>query len=222
MIFADDCSTDNSIEIMKDIEKKFKNNNIEFKLINNSKRLHCGSSYRNLVEYATGRFFGVLDADDMIEGDAIKSIMKLYIKNPDIAWIYTQFLWCDENMKERRTGFNKAPSKGESLLSMGKRGIHGIGTGFRTFNHKIERKDKLFGKNLTCAVDKYMGYRLEESGKGLFIDKIYYRHRGHPIGSKNSVSSTKYAMEMWKKVIKKAHNRRTFYNKIIYSIIEKR
>ena len=63
-----------------------------------------------------------------------------------------------------------------------------------------------------------MAYKLEESGPGLFTNKICYKHRGHPIGSKDSVSSTKGAMDMWKIVVRKAQNRRKKYNKKIYSI----
>jgi len=63
-----------------------------------------------------------------------------------------------------------------------------------------------------------MGYRLEEAGLGMFTEKICYKHRGHPIGSKDSVSSTKHAMKMWKKVIKETENRRKKYNKKAYLI----
>ena len=218
VVLADDCSTDGTDKVIKEIKKDFENNGIEIKIINNKERLYCGGSYNNLVKYATGSYFGVVDADDMLEENAVNYIMKLYNKYPEVAWIYTQFLWCDEQMKKKRTGFNSSPRKGESLLDMGIKGKHGIGTGWRTFSYKIDRIDKLFKKELTCAVDKNMGYRLEEYGPGLFTNEVCYKHRGHPIGSKDSVSSTKDAMEMWKRVIKKTINRRKKYNKKIYSI----
>ena len=121
-------------------------------------------------------------------------------------------------MNHGRKGLNSVPPKGQSLLDLGDRGVHGIGSGWRTFSNKIERPDKLFGRHLTCAVDKNMGYRLEEAGPGLYTDKMCYKHRGHPIGSTDSVSSTKDAMKMWKQVIKEAHSRRKKYNRVPFRI----
>jgi len=213
VVFANDKSTDDTLIKIKGIKEKFKNNNIEFKLVDNHKQLYCGGSYHNLTNYINGFYVGVLDADDMLEEGAVEYIMDLYKQNPDIYWIYTQFLWCNEEMKNGRRGLNSCPSKGQSLLDLGDKGIHGIGAGWRTFSCKIERVDKLFGKHLTCAVDKNMGYRLEEAGPGMFVEKKCYIHRGHSIGSKDSVSSTKNAMDVWKQVIKEAHKRRKKYNK---------
>lgn len=219
VVLVDDKSSDNTMQIIKSIKNDFCKSDIEFKFISNEQRLYCGSSYHCAVSHATGSFIGVVDADDMLIGDAVKNIMKIYDKHPDIAWIYTQFLWCNEKMQKKRRGFNRVPPKGQSLLDLGKRGIHGIGAGWRTFNYKIKRPDKLFGQELTCAVDKHMAYRMEEMGLGMFVDETYYQHRGHPIGSMKSVSSTKTAMEMWKIVIKRAYKRRKRYNKKVYPII---
>lgn len=218
VVFANDKSEDDTLTKIEGIKEKFKNSNIEFKLVDNPKQLYCGGSYHNLVDHVSGFYVGVLDADDMLAEGAVEYVMSLYEQNPDIYWIYTQFLWCDGRMRNGRKGINSVPLKGQSLLDLGDRGIHGVGSGWRTFSHKIERPDKLFGRHLTCAVDKNMGYRLEESGPGLFTERKCYIHRGHPIGSTDSVSSTKHAIEMWKQVIKEAHGRRKRYKKKIYGI----
>ena len=220
VVLVNDRSTDNTNDILPAISKSFLEKDIELKIIQNKKQLYCGSSYKKTLEHATGSYFGVVDADDMLGDDAIEYIMKLYDKYSKISWIYTQFLWCDEVMRKKRRGFNCSPCEGRSLLDLADKGIHGVGTGWRTFNYKIKRPDKLFKDNLTCAVDKYMCYRLEEFGNGMFVDKICYKHRGHPIGSKNSVSSTKEAMVTWKTVVNKAHNRRKKYKRKIYPIIK--
>lgn len=221
VIVANDQSTDDTNKKLKNIKKEFLNKKIEMQIINNNQRLYCGSSYRNLVKYATGSYFGVLDADDMLVSDAVKYIMGLYNneKYNEIAWIYTQFLACDKKMRERRKGFCCAPSPKESLLLLGKKGIHGYGH-WRTFSYKIKKPEELFCENLTCSVDKYMGYQLEECGPGLFADRICYKYRWHPIGDKESVSSTKFAMKTWDDVIKKAFARRVKYNRKPYPILK--
>jgi len=77
---------------------------------------------------------------------------------------------------------------------------------------------ELFGKELKCGVDKYMGYRLEEMGKGLFVDRVCYKYRQYPVGFKESVSSTKEAIKVWQDIIKDAYRRRNKYKRKAFSI----
>jgi glycosyltransferase involved in cell wall biosynthesis len=213
VLLVDDCSSDSTRDIMPEIKKLFLINNIEFRIIYNKNRLYCGSSYKHGATYLEGGYVGVLDADDMLTEDAVESVVHIYKKYPEVDWLYTQFDIYDDQLKRRkRIGFNICPKENESLLDLGIRGVHGYGH-WRTFdNDKIKRADKLYPEGLTCSVDKYMGYRLEEFGQGGFFNEVCYKHRQHPRGSKNSVSSTKFAMDMWRKVVKKAQKRRELYN----------
>ena len=217
VVIINDASTDNSADIINSLKPKFIESGIEFFTNTNYERMYCGSSYRNMMQYGTGSYYGIVDSDDMLVPDAVEYIMGLYKKYEDLAWIYTQFEICDINMVKKRDGFCMIPGQGASLLSVGDKGVHGYGH-WRTFNYKIPNAAKLFGKNLTCSVDKHMGYRLEEAGPGGFANRICYRYRQHPIGSIESVSSTKYAMEVWSKVKKDAHSRRKKNNAIIFPI----
>ena len=218
VVFADDCSTDNTLKMVENFKKQFSDNDIEFVLVNNEERLYCGSSYKNLVRYATGSYFGVLDADDMLVDDAVEYIMKKYDEYKNVSWIYTQFEICDTNMKSRRRGFCCCPKKGENLLDLGNRRVHGFGH-WRTFCYRFPRVGKLFGKKLKCGVDKFMGYRLEEFGQGMFVDRICYKYRQHPVGSPKSVSSTKEAIGVWSDIKKRVSSRRKRYNLIPTQII---
>jgi len=211
VVFANDKSNDDTLKRIDVIKKQFKEKGIEFVLVDNEERLHCGSSYKSLVKSATGSYFGVLDADDMLVGDAVEYVMKKYDENKHVSWIYTQFDICDMNMKHRRRGFCSCPPRGENLLSVGKKRIHGFGH-WRTFSHRFPKIGKLFGKKLKCGVDKFMGYRLEEFGQGMFVDRVCYKYRQHPVGSKKSVSSTKEAIHVWDEIKTEATKRRKRYN----------
>lgn len=219
VVFVNDCSTDNTLNILEDFKKEFSDNGIEFILVNNEKRLYCGSSYKELLSHATGSYFGVLDSDDMLVDDAVEYIMKKYDKYKDVTWIYTQFQICDMNMNHRRKGFCSCPKSGESLLDLGKKRIHGFGH-WRTFCYRFPRSDKIFGKKLKCGVDKFMGYRLEEFGKGMFVDRVCYKYRQHPVGSPKSVSSTKEAIDVWSDIKKRAEARRKRYNLKPFPVIK--
>jgi len=218
VVFANDCSSDSTLKIINRFKNDFNSNGIELVLVDNKNRLYCGSSYNNLVKYATGSYFGVLDADDMLVDDAVEYIMKKYNEYPDIAWIYTQFDIYDHEMKYRKKGFCCCPERGENLLSLGAKRIHGFGH-WRTFSYKFPKINKIFGNDLKCGVDKFMGYRLEEFASGMFVDRVCYKYRRHAVGSPKSVSSTKEAIIVWNKIMVKAKSRRSRYNLKPFQII---
>ncbi len=215
VIVANDHSTDGSLTVLIGLSEKFKNKDIEYKIVNNKKRMYCGSSYRNLVKKATGSYFGVVDSDDMLVSDSVKYIMGLYNKYPEIGWIYTQFDTCNRAMKSLHEGISRAPKEGMSMLDMGELRKHTY-SHWRTFNYKILNPSKLFKKNLRCAVDKYMGYKLEEMSPGLFVDRICYRYRE---GVKKSVAGTEKTKHTWKSIVADARERRNRKNLKPFPII---
>jgi glycosyltransferase involved in cell wall biosynthesis len=212
VVFVDDRSKDRTKYVIQDLTKKILDNGIELKVLYNDKRRYCGSSYSKALSVATGDFFGVLDADDALKKTAVKYVYDLYQEYPDIAWIYTQFDICNMTMKTKKRGWCKAPSKGRSLLDLGAK--HAF-SHWRTFSRRIQRLDKVFQKGLRCAVDKYMGYRLEELGPGLFTNKVCYKYRQR---YSFSISTSEDTKGMWKKLRKEARKRRKLYNYTVYPI----
>jgi len=177
VVFVNDKSKDNTIKLIPEFEKKFKENNIEFVFINNKKRYFCGSGYNVALEKATGSYFGVLDSDDMLESYACSFVVNLYEKYPEVTWLYTQYNKYNKYMNRIiKKGFCKNPSKNKTILDNEKSGTN-IFSHWRTFSDKLLQKDTIFKKKLKCCVDKYMGYRMEELGIGMFANKICYRYR---------------------------------------------
>tara|TARA_Y100000034_G_scaffold136998_1_gene218178 strand:- start:8438 stop:10471 length:2034 start_codon:yes stop_codon:yes gene_type:complete len=216
VIYVDDCSRDGSLEQLKQLAKRFKQESIELKVIKNMKRAFCGSSYYIGQSQATGEFFGVLDADDMLADDAVDFIMKQYVKHPDLTYIYTQFEVCTNKMKSKARGFSRAPHPGETLLTMGKKRKHAF-SHWRTFSKRFPQCGKLFKRGLRCSIDKYMGYRLEEFGKGAFIDRVCYKYRQH--SSPANISSTEPTKKIWEKVTNEAVTRRKSYKLKPHTIV---
>jgi len=221
VIFVNDCSADMAkADVTKDVivplEEKIRAAGIEIKVIHNVQRLYCGSSYNVALNNATGFYFGVLDADDMLEPNAVSNIVDLYNQNPNIFWIYTQFSVHNAKMKYIGKGFCVAPRNNDTLLSLGAKGIHAF-SHWRTFSKRIDRIDKLFKDGLRCAVDKYMGYRLEEFGPGMFVNRVFYRYRRRML---YSISRSENTRQVWSDIMKKAQKRRLKYGKAVYSIRE--
>ncbi len=187
VICVEDKSTDNSLKIINKVEKYFRKNGIDFELIRNPKKLYCGSAYNVALKHATGEYFGVLDSDDMLEPFACEFIVGIYEKNPDIAWIYTQYNKYNRTMNRViKKGFCNLPGKGQTILSTEKSGINIYGH-WRTFSNRINNFKNLFGRGLKCCVDKYLGFRLEEIGTGMFVDKVCYRYRRRNRGEQSVV-----------------------------------
>ncbi len=170
LIVVDDCSTDNSWEILK----KIKDNRIT--ILRNEKRVFCSSSYARALDCATGDVVGIVDGDDMLTKKAAEMIIKRYQRHPEIDHIYTQFHWCDKHLKKCRTGLSALPKTGKSLADMVLAGRHCY-SHWRTFRRKLAAKGTLFPKGLEVSVDKNLGFTLEEFGRGAFLPKKLYFYR---------------------------------------------
>jgi len=213
VVFVDDRSKDKTKIIIQELSKKMVDNDIEFKHVVNDKRRYCASSYNKALKLATGDYFGVLDADDALKKTAVEYVYGLYQEYPEIAWIYTQFNICNMSLRAKKRGWCKAPTKGRSLLDIGSK--HAF-SHWRTFSRRIPRLDKVFQNGLRCAVDKYMGYRLEELGPGLFTDKVCYRYRQR---YSFSISTSENTKGTWSKIRKEAEKRRKLHNYVPFPII---
>lgn len=63
-ILVNDCSTDNSLDIVNDLISKNINENIQISLITPNENLGCGGARKFGIEHATGDYYMFLDADD--------------------------------------------------------------------------------------------------------------------------------------------------------------
>jgi len=216
VIFVDDCSDDKTKKLIKKFRKRFEENDISFEYLRNKNRLHCSSSYRRAIENATGDFMGVLDADDMLVDDAVEYIMSKYIEHNDIAWIYTQFSINDVKMKYIKDGFCRMPTKWGSMLDSGERRKH-VYSHWRTFSRRCSDLDSVLPEGLRCAVDKYMGYKLEEMGKGMFLNRVCYKYR---MGVKRGIVAKESTKATWKKLVQGLVSNRAKKNIKPYPIIE--
>ena len=207
VVCVEDKSKDKTLYLLKNMSKKFKENNIDFILIKSSKKRYCGSAYNKALKNASGSYFGVLDSDDMLEPFACKFIVDLYEKFPEVAWIYTQYNKYNKSMgRIIKKGFCSHPGNGKTILQMEKKRINTYGH-WRTFSNRIKDDKNLFGTNLKCCVDKHLGIRLEEEGVGMFVDKVCYKYRTRSKAEKSIVNSCPLK-KIRAKVVSEAEERR--------------
>ena len=205
-VIVDDCSIDNSYEILSSIGDP------RIKLVRNDNRKYCASSYAKALNLATGDICGVLDSDDALQEDAVETVVDLYRRYPAIGYIYTQHFWCDEKLRVKRRGLSQMPKPNKSFIDMAtKHGAHCF-SHWRTFKRKLSDNAVLFKPGLKYAVDKCLGFSLEELAMGGFYGEQLYYYRYH----KGNMSKTKAGGQseacraLAKEFLKKNKRRRVF------------
>ena len=82
LIIVDDCSTDNSVEIIKN----FKDDRI--KLIENEQNLGLAKSIAKALKIATGKWIAFCESDDFLEKDCLEKRIQIAEKYPNLGVIF--------------------------------------------------------------------------------------------------------------------------------------
>lgn len=107
VIFVDDCSTDNSYKILKQMEKKYQ----FIKVFRNKKNSGAGFSRNYAIENTDSKYIGFLDSDDKIPSNYFEALMNVAIKkNADLALCDVKVVY-DESFKNSTDFFNTACHK---------------------------------------------------------------------------------------------------------------
>ena len=169
LIIIDDASTDNSEEIIRSYL-----NDRRIRYYRNEKNSGYIETLRRLIQNSFSDILGILDSDDALSEDAVESILDGYRKNPDCGLIYSQFIYCDANLKPLHMGFSKAIPAGKSNLQCN------IVSAFMTFKKHKFLETEGFDNEIIYAEDKDLYFKMEEITKLLFLDKVLYHHRVLP------------------------------------------
>ena len=189
IIFIDDCSEDNSIEI---IENFSKNSSNLVKVYKNDKNHGCGYTKKRCMEFASGQVCGYLDPDDALVADAIELMVKAHEKNPSASVIGSRRFFCNNKLGV----VDIAPSLTPKIKNFKSQ----LETPFYITHFASFKKtayDKTVGLDpyMKRAVDQDLYLKLEEQGCVDFIDKPLYYYRN----SSNSISLNKnyYKATAW-------------------------
>lgn len=86
-VFVDDCSTDNSVALLKKILNNHLGKREQVKLIQHKINKGVAASRNSGLENATGKYIGWVDADDYVEQDMFeKMYFKAKITQADMVW----------------------------------------------------------------------------------------------------------------------------------------
>lgn len=172
LIIVNDCSKDNSLEVVKNTISEFKIEN-KVKLINHEFNLGCGSSLSDAIKNSTGELIAILDSDDSFSSkDSLKIMVEEHIKHPEASMIYSNYWECNRMLKKIKIYKTRQLGEKETYL----------GSKIRISHLKVLKRsfyDKTIGvnRNLKQTVDKDLVLKLEEVGKLIHVNQDLYCYR---------------------------------------------
>jgi glycosyltransferase involved in cell wall biosynthesis len=194
-VVVDDCSSDKTFEILSDFKDP------RLRLFRNDDQLFCSSTYARALKEARGDICAIVDGDDALVAKAIKTLAKLYQKNRELGYIYTQHWWCDNKLNRKRKGLSAQPPMGMSMSRLSlKKNAHSF-SHWRTFRRYLAKGNEIFPKGLKYSVDKHMGFVLERIAYGGFYPEPLYLYRYYK--GNMSLTHAKDQKEIWKTMAKK-------------------
>lgn len=199
VIIVDDCSTDDSVEVINSIIASDK----RFKLFTNEKNRGCGFSKRKCAELANGKICGFLDPDDSITYNALEIMVNVHEQYQEVVLIHSKCYICDENLNILREYTNgKNVVRRDDFLN-----LDGEIFVFASYKNSFYQQTSGIDPYLQRAVDQDLYLKLYESGETKYLDEFLYLYRIHD-GGISTVNNMRKA-EFWRWVVNiKAAERR--------------
>ena len=203
VIIVDDCSTDSSVDQMKELI----GNDPRFRIYQNTENKGCGFTKRRLVELATGEICGFLDPDDAIVENAVSIMIQNHEEIPEVSIVYSDCSFCDAELAEihvRKT--RQAPCNDSSFTN-----YYAEIFAWSTFKKNFYNKTDGINPTLKRAVDQDLVMRLYEVGDVLHIPEALYRYRQHNGGISTMANQGKAKYWHWVVIMDAAKRRGVDY-----------
>ncbi len=169
LIIVEDCSSDNSLEV---IGKYLDDSRV--RLVQHKHNQGYTASLKTGIANMRSDYFGILDSDDCLTLSAIEIMYSAHVRLPDTGLIYSQFMSCDEKLVPRQIGFGAAIPPGKTDLD------NHVATALRTFKKRDYLKTSGYDEDILYAEDRDICYKMEEVTKLKFINQCLYLYRELP------------------------------------------
>jgi GT2 family glycosyltransferase len=97
--FVNDKSSDDSLEIMQEIQRSNKASWVTVRIIDNKNNLNQAGSINRAVASSSNDLFVMLNADDLLTPDCLALIIATYKKNNELALLGGSSLWFEDGEK---------------------------------------------------------------------------------------------------------------------------
>jgi len=198
LIIVDDASTDNSVEV---IQRYLHDPRI--KLIRHKTNQGIARAVMDGIAHVRTEIYGELDSDDALTPNAIEVMIKAHREHPECGFIYSQNIYCDEQLNPVKIGFCKALPKGKTTLQAD------VVSAFRTYKLKEYLRTPGHDPLLECAVDKDMIHKIEEVTQLHFVPQPLYLIRHVPQSASRGKEQPLLSYLCWAKSKINAYQRRS-------------
>jgi glycosyltransferase involved in cell wall biosynthesis len=165
LVIVDDCSTDDSVEIIK---KYLADSRIKF--FKNSENNGYIRTLQRMISLAGGEILLILDSDDTLEDNALASISQVFENNPAVGYAYSQCNYCDEFLRPFKIGSKRIADQKSNINDNSI--VH-----LRAFRKSVFFRTSGFDEECLYAEDYDLSLKLEELTKVFFIEKVLYNYR---------------------------------------------
>ena len=198
-IVIDDCSTDNSVEIIKILIAE----DTRFRFFQNEENLGYQKTLIRGIDLSEAPIFARLDPDDALTCDAIELSIKTHEENPNAGLVYSNFIYCDKDLKEIK------PHKCQQIEVLDDKyyNFRGEISHFATFKKSYYKSTTGIDPFIKRAEDKDIYMKMCEIAPVKYIDKDLYFYRVHNGGLSTNSNAEKALFWHWVALIKMAERR---------------
>ncbi|KIA84928.1 hypothetical protein OA84_00200 [Kaistella solincola] len=194
IVLVDDCSTDHSLEKIREITAT----DTRVRIFKNEKNEGVGFTKKKCIELAKGEICGFIDPDDAVSKDALQLSIQQFQDRSEIVATYSKIIFCDENLKPLKVFSRTTKVKnGEKYFF----NINNEVSHFFTFRRETYFKTVGINENLTSSVDFDLYLKLYEKGDFKYIPKPLYFYRQHRQGVSQDKTKKEKLHQNWRKVL---------------------
>jgi glycosyltransferase involved in cell wall biosynthesis len=182
LLIADDCSTDNTREIIATFS------DVRIRVLHNTTNLHYLRTRNRLISYFRGDFVALLDSDDLYDSEKLATQVHAFLQDPELAMCGTLVKYIGGDGRDLET-VDRKPGEYDAILKHIKKGSAFTGSsiivktsvwkemgGYRDFFNGLGYEDY----DLTS--------RIVEKYKAINIQRPLYFYRQYPEStSRNNV-----------------------------------
>lgn len=198
LIIIDDLSTDNSVSVIEDWIRAYAGN-MPIKFIKNENNLGLTKVCNQVLKKSRGKYFQVLDADDILIPGKIGRQVELLEAQPRAAFIYSNIAVIDENGSVIHPDYLERINYNKDVMPSGD--IHRQLFDFNFIplpsvlvNTEYARKAGGFDESLQVQ-DYYLWLKLTEKYKVLYLNEITAMYRVHERSMSNSTLTNPKSVE---------------------------
>ncbi|GBE36038.1 chondroitin synthase [bacterium BMS3Bbin07] len=190
LVIVDDSSTDKSVEIIKTY---LSDRRVRF--FKNSRNIGYIGTLRRLINESRAEILGIFDSDDALKENALEKMYEAHVKNRDCGFIYSNFVFCDEDLKPVKKGFCTALPQIPGRKTILRYDIVGP---FRTFKKEAYLRTQGYDDSILYAEDKDLTLKMEEVTGFYYVDEVLYFYRvlldsqSHDPAKKSTMKSSYY------------------------------